>query len=60
MGRIGLVHRPKRRPNGVTKADRGAQYTSGAYLAAVEKYGVRQSMNSDGGRFDLERMGIGN
>ena len=25
MERIGLVHRPKRRPNGVTKADRAAR-----------------------------------
>ena len=28
---------------------RGSQYTSGAYRAAVEQCGIRQSMNSDGG-----------
>lgn len=39
MDRIGLVHRPKRRPNSVTKADR----------AAAQQYGIRQSMDSDGG-----------
>ena len=102
MKEIGLVHHPKRKPNGITKkdgklyvsaifdcfdltvlglamddnmkaelcvrtldsaaaaypglrgaivhSDRGSQYTSGAYRAAVEKYGIRQSMNSDGGR----------
>ena len=31
-------------------SDRGSQYTSGAYRAALEKHGIRQSMNSDGGR----------
>ena len=30
--------------------DRGSQYTSEAYQAAAERYGIRQSMNSDGGR----------
>ena len=34
----------------IVHSDRGSQYTSGAYRQAVEKYGVRQSMNSDGGR----------
>ena len=34
----------------VIHSDRGSQYTSGAYRAAVEQYGIRQSMNSDGGR----------
>ena len=34
----------------VVHSDRGSQYTSGAYRAAVEQYGIRQSMNSDGGR----------
>ena len=34
----------------VVHSDRGSQYTSGAYRAALEKHGIRQSMNSDGGR----------
>lgn len=34
----------------IVHSDRGSQYTSGAYRAAVEQYGIRQSMNSDGGR----------
>lgn len=34
----------------IVHSDRGAQYTSGAYREAVEKYGIRQSMNRDGGR----------
>ena len=34
----------------IIHSDRGSQYTSGAYRAAVEKHGIRQSMNSDGGR----------
>ena len=31
-------------------SDRGAQYTSETYRRAVSKYGIRQSMNSAGGR----------
>jgi transposase InsO family protein len=31
-------------------SDRGAQYTSDAVRAVMEKYGIRQSMNSAGGR----------
>ena len=31
-------------------SDRGAQYTSQTYRRAVAKYGIRQSMNSAGGR----------
>ena len=31
-------------------SDRGAQYTSETYRRAVAKYGIRQSMNSAGGR----------
>lgn len=31
-------------------SDRGAQYTSETYRKAVAKYGIRQSMNSSGGR----------
>ena len=34
----------------IVHSDRGSQYTSGAYREAVEKYGICQSMNSDGGR----------
>ena len=31
-------------------SDRGTQYTSEAYRKAITKYGISQSMNSDGGR----------
>ena len=34
----------------IVHSDRGSQYTSGAYRAALEKHGIRQSMNSDGDR----------
>ena len=34
----------------VVHSDRGSQYTSGVYRAAAQQYGIRQSMNSDGGR----------
>ena len=34
----------------IVHSDRGSQYTSRVYRETVEKYGVRQSMNSDGGR----------
>ena len=34
----------------IVHSDRGSQYTSGIYREAVGKYGIRQSMNSDGGR----------
>ncbi len=34
----------------IVHSDRGSQYTSGAYRAAVEKHGICQSMNSGGGR----------
>ena len=34
----------------IVHSGRGSRYTSGAYRAAVEKHGIRQSMNSDGGR----------
>ena len=34
----------------IVHSDRGSQYTSGAYRETVEKYGILQSMNSDGGR----------
>ena len=93
MERIGLVHHPKRRPNGVTKADRvarksddllkrdfqadkplekcvtditeikakdGKLYVSAMFdcfdltvlglAMGTKQYGIRQSMNSDGGR----------
>ena len=36
--------------NGITKADRGSQYTRAAYRAAIQKYGIVQSMNSASGR----------
>lgn len=34
----------------VLHSDRGSQYTSGAYRKILERHGIRQSMNSDGGR----------
>ena len=34
----------------IVHSDRGSQYTSQVYRAAVEEYGILQSMNSDGGR----------
>ena len=34
----------------IVHSDRGSQYTSGIYREAVRKYGIQQSMNSDGGR----------
>lgn len=34
----------------ILRSDLGSQYTSGIYRAAVGRYGIRQSKNSDGGR----------
>ena len=34
----------------IIHSDRGSQYTSSAYRAAIQKYGIVQSMNSAGGR----------
>ena len=34
----------------IVHSDRGSQYTSAAYRTAVVTHGIRQSMNSDGGR----------
>lgn len=34
----------------IVHSDRGSQYTSQSYRDAIEKYGIRQSMNSAGGR----------
>ena len=34
----------------IVHSDRGSQYTSAAYRAAIQKYGIVQSMNSAGGR----------
>ena len=34
----------------IIHSDRGSQYTSEIYRTTIEKYGLRQSMNSDGGR----------
>lgn len=34
----------------ILHSDRGSQYTSESYRKAVDKYGIRQSMNSAGGR----------
>ena len=34
----------------IIHSDRGSQYTSQSYRSTIEKYGIRQSMNSAGGR----------
>ena len=34
----------------IIHSDRGTQYTSEVYRKAIKKYGINQSMNSDGGR----------
>ena len=34
----------------IIHSDRGTQYTSMEYRRAIKKYGIKQSMNSDGGR----------
>ena len=34
----------------IIHSDRGSQYTSQIYRDAIDRYGIRQSMNSDGGR----------
>ena len=34
----------------IIHSDRGSQYTSQLYREAIDRYGIRQSMNSDGGR----------
>ena len=34
----------------IVHSDRGSQYTSAAYRAAIQKYGIVQSINSAGGR----------
>ena len=34
----------------IVHSDRGSQYTGAAYRAAIQKYGIVQSMNSAGGR----------
>ena len=34
----------------IIHSDRGVQYTSSEYRAAIKLYGINQSMNSDGGR----------
>ena len=34
----------------IVHSDRGSQYTSAAYRAVIQKYGIVQSMNSAGGR----------
>lgn len=39
---------PKMR-SAIIHSDRGSQYTSEKYRAAIAKYGIHQSMNSDGG-----------
>ena len=34
----------------IVHSDRGSQYTSAAYRAVIQKYGIVQSMNRAGGR----------
>jgi len=36
--------------NAIIHSDRGTQYTSESFRKAIVRYGIRQSMNSDGGR----------
>ncbi len=43
------LHHPELR-NAIIHSDRGSQYTSKEYREAIKLYGIRQSMNSDGGR----------
>lgn len=43
------LHHPELR-NAIIHSDRGSQYTSKEYRKAIKLYGIRQSMNSDGGR----------
>lgn len=43
------LHYPELR-NAIIHSDRGSQYTSKEYREAINQYGFRQSMNSDGGR----------
>ena len=35
----------------ILHSDRGSQYTSELYRRTIQKYGIRQSMNSAGGRY---------
>ena len=44
-----FIHYPELR-NAIIHSDRGSQYTSKEYREAINHYGIRQSMNSDGGR----------
>ncbi len=43
------LHYPELR-NAIIHSDRGSQYTSKEYREVINQYGIRQSMNSDGGR----------
>ena len=43
------LHYPELR-NAIIHSDRGSQYTSKEYREVISLYGIRQSMNSDGGR----------
>lgn len=43
------LHHPELR-NAIIHSDRGSQYTSKEYREAIKLYGIRQSMNGDGGR----------
>lgn len=44
------VHRFPQIKGASLHSDRGSQYTSAIYRQKIEEYGIRQSMNSDGGR----------
>jgi transposase InsO family protein len=41
---------PELRNNAIIHSDRGSQYTSDLYRKSLEKYGIKQSMNSAAGR----------
>ena len=44
-----VLARPELRGS-IIHSDRGTQYTSQLYRTAISRYGIVQSMNSDGGR----------
>lgn len=44
------VYRYPKLRGAIVHSDRGTQYTSTEYRSVINKYGIQQSMNSDGGR----------
>lgn len=67
MEEMGIGHHPGHKPDGITRADRGSQYTGQLYQDTIHKYGIQQSMDSAGGRCHDDarcermwaRMGLG-